>query len=93
MRRKFSKEYKSDAVKLVQDAPGTSAAKIAKDLGIGQSTLEKWVSESKKSESDTLPINEREELRQLRKEVRTLKLERDFLKKATAFFVKNPVEE
>jgi len=92
MRRKFSNEYKQEAVELVLSAPGAGVERIAKQLGVGKSTLDKWVSEHKKSEKKDLDINEREELRKLKKELHQVKLERDFLKKATAFFVKNPVE-
>lgn len=90
MRRKFSEEYKEQAVKLVLEQ-GLSQRQACQDLGLGASTLDKWVREAKsqsKQESG-LPESEKEELKRLRKEVHTLRMERDILKKATAYFAKN----
>lgn len=84
--RKFSEEYKSEAVTMVV-VNGISAKKIAKDLGIGSSTLEKWVRIHKaKAENRSIDVNEREELRKLKAENHKLKLERELLKKAAVFF-------
>jgi transposase len=87
MVKKFSEEYKLEAVLMVLET-GISASQVVKDLGIGRSTLEKWVREYKeKTETKIgLNINEREELRNLRAENQKLKLERELLKKATIFF-------
>jgi transposase len=84
--RKFSEEYKTDAVKMVLEN-GLQTSRVANDLGIGKSTLDKWV---KVYRSKTQPagtnINDKEEIRRLRAENQKLKLERDLLKKATLFF-------
>ena len=65
MGRVFSEEYKKDAVKMVMDN-GISSTKVSKDLGIGKSTLEKWLRIYRSStESQVVSINEREELRKL----------------------------
>ena len=90
MTRKFTQEYKHEAVKLVVQQ-GLVARKVAEDLGIGRSTLEKWVRDYRKEQGSEERMNESEqdELKRLRKEVKTLRMERDILKKATAFFAKD----
>lgn len=89
MRRRFTEEFKQEAVKLVLNQ-GLSKAQVAQDLGIGESTLAKWVSQHRgKNQPDELVETEREELKRLRKEVNTLRMEREVLKKATAFFAKH----
>lgn len=84
--RKFSEEYKTDAVKMVIEN-GLKTSQVSKDLGIGQSTLDKWVKiYSSKKQPATTNINDKEEIRRLRAENQKLKLERELLKKATLFF-------
>ena len=84
--RKFSEEYKTDAVKMVLEN-GIKSSQVSKDLGIGQSTLDKWVKDYKsKTHPKALTIDEKEELRKLKAENQKLKLERELLKKATLFF-------
>jgi len=64
-------------------------AEIARDLGIGESTLGNWVVKAKENgvvQDKPLDVNERAELKRLREENRVVKMERDFLKKAAAFF-------
>lgn len=86
MSKKFSKEYKVEAVKMVIEN-NLEVQKISKELGIGSSTLSKWVRDHKaKNPVKDLSVNEREELRQLKAENQKLKLERELLKKATIFF-------
>ena len=89
MKRKFSQEYKEQAVKLVLDE-GVSQRQVSQDLGLGASTLDKWIRDykSRNSQNTSLIESEREELKRLRKEVHILRMERDLLKKATAFFAK-----
>ncbi len=87
-RRKFTPEYKDEAVKLVIDS-GKPAAKIAKDLGINEGTLGNWVAAYRRAhEGDEAPLtmSERARLRELEKENRELRMEREFLSKAAAFF-------
>lgn len=86
-RRKFTAEFKEQAAKLVTEQ-GLSVGQASKDLGIGESTLSKWVVECRQKNQGeaVLTISEKEELKQLRKENLILKMERDVLKKATAIF-------
>ena len=89
MPRKFSQEYKEEAVKLVTEG-GLSNQQAAEDLGIGVSTMEKWVRErtQPKDQTETLSESEKEELKRLRKENLQLRMERDFLKKTANYFAK-----
>ena len=89
-RRSFTKEQKADAVRMVREVG--NLAQVARDLGLSDTVLRNWVRQAEVDEghgpSGALTTEEREELKQLRRDVRTLKMERDFLKKATAFFAK-----
>ena len=89
-RRKFSAEQKADAVRMVRDVG--SIAQVARDLDLTETSLRNWVRQADidqgKGPKDALTTAEKEEIRRLRREVRTLKMERDFLKKAAAFFAK-----
>jgi len=87
--RQFDKEFKGQAVRLVLEQ-GLSVGQASKDLGIGESTLAKWISVYRQANprSEVLTVSEKEELKQLRKENHILKMERDVLKKATAIFSK-----
>lgn len=88
-RRVFSESYKTEAVKLVKEQ-GLSISKAAKDLGISESALRRWVAadEVEQGVSPGLTVAEKAEIRALKREVATLRMERDILKKATAFFAK-----
>jgi transposase len=90
-RRVFSDEFRAGAVRLVLDE-GKSAGAVARDLDLTESALRTWVlrarAERTRGKSGGLTTAEREELGQLRKEVRHLRLERDVLKKAAVFFAK-----
>lgn len=86
--RKFSEEYKKEAVRLVLEQ-GIPRSQACIDLGIGRSTLEKWLSAYRAAEQpETITEDERSELKRLRKENIILKMERDILKKATAYFAR-----
>ena len=89
-RRKFTAEQKADAVRLVREVG--SIPQVARDLDLSQSSLRYWVKQAEIDEGqgpdDALTTEEKEELRRLRRENRTLKMERDFLKKAASFFAK-----
>ena len=90
-RRKYTKQFKADAVRLVREGSG-SQSDVARHLGIGPSLLSAWVlrAESKEERKDaTLDSKEQAEVERLRREVEQLRMERDFLKKAAAFFAKN----
>ena len=89
-RRKYTPEQKADAVQLVREVG--SLAQVARDLDLTESSLRNWVKQAKIDEGQgpegALNTEERAELRRLRRENRTLAMEREFLKKAAAFFAK-----
>lgn len=89
MRRRYSIEFKQGAVDLVVSS-GLSVAKAAADLGIGSSTLDKWVRAHRERSEDPNALSETDlaELKRLRKEVQTLRIERDLLKKTAQYFAK-----
>jgi len=86
-RRQFSPEFKAEAVRLVQSTD-TPIAAIAQQLGIGRGTLCRWAEAGRPQPTDRLSEDERSELARLRRENLQLKMERDILKKATAFFAR-----
>jgi transposase len=93
-RRKFTPEFKAGAVDLVLKA-GKTKTEVARDLGIDHTLIGDWVRKARIDADDgpqgALTTSEREELARLRKENRELRMERELLKKATAFFAKeNP---
>ncbi len=84
-RRKFSREFKLEAVKLVRDR-GVTSAQASRDLGVHANVLRKWVRELETDPSQAFPGHgqmkpERLEIDRLRREVAKLKAERDILKK------------
>ena len=89
-RRKYTREQKADAVRMVRELG--NLAKVARDLDLTESSLRNWVRQAEIDEGrgpeGALTTEEREELRRLRRENRRLEMERDFLKKAAAFFAK-----
>ena len=91
-RKKYTREFKQDAVRLVTEQ-GYNQSEAARNLGIDRGMLGRWVKELQEDENEAFRGNgkltaEGEELRRLREENRRLKLEREVLKKATAFFAK-----
>ena len=90
-RRSFTKAYKAEVVELVRKG-GKSIGSIAKDLDLGETAVRAWVRQAEvdsgRGPSDALTTAERDELAQLRRRVKTLEMEREILKKATAFFAK-----
>ena len=87
-RKKYTQEYKDEAIELVVSS-GRPIAEIARDLGINEGTLGNWVQTAKKSgklKEKPLETDERVRLKELEEENRRLKMERDFLKKAAAWF-------
>jgi transposase len=93
-RRRFTKEYKAEAVGLAREGAkiGKSAGVIAKELGLTETSLRAWIKQADIDEGrgpeGALSSDEKAELAALRKENRVLKMERDLLKKAAAFFAK-----
>ena len=87
-RRKFTPEFKAEAIKLVNES-GRPIVQVAKDIGVNEGTLGNWVNLWRGEHPDQEPelgITERAELGQLRRENQTLRMEREFLKRAAAFF-------
>ncbi len=93
-RRAFTDEFKTQTVRLIQES-GKSIGEVARELDLTESAVRAWVRQARidagRGGSGPLTTEEREELGRLRREVRTLRLERDILKKATAFFAKESV--
>lgn len=86
-RRKFTKEYKREVVKLVRDS-GKGVTAMARELGIGLTVLRGWIEMVEAEEKTGLTGDELEELKQLRKDKARLEMEVEILGKATAFFAK-----
>lgn len=86
-RRKFSPEFKAEAVRLVESSEAPIQT-IAQQLGVGKGTLSRWAAAARPAPREALSENERSELARLRRENLQLKMERDILKKATAFFAR-----
>jgi transposase len=91
-RRAFTPEFKAEAVRRIA-AEGKSLAEVARELGLGESLLRSWKT-TLAADGDRafpgkgVPPAHEEELRRLRAEVKRLSMERDVLKKATAFFAR-----
>jgi len=88
--RRFTKEFQDEAVRLVQTS-GRTQREIAGDLGIGQSTLVRWLGQNRDRRAVEPPEVQNDvaaELKRLRRENEILRQERDILKKATAFFAR-----
>jgi transposase len=84
-RRKLTKEFKAEAVAMVAASDG-NVAKVARELNIYDSTLGNWVRRAR-DEADGAPtVEERAEIRELRRELGRVKRERDILGKAVAYF-------
>ena len=94
-KRRYTREQKEDAVRLVK-VSGQSIARTAEDLGIPENTLQNWVRQAKvdagEGSEGAYTTEEKAEMRRLRKELRRVTMERDFLKKAAAFFAKEESE-
>ena len=86
----YPPQFKREAVRLVRSSPDRTIPQIANEIGVSDNSLRNWVKQAQVDEgkAEGLTTDEREELRRLRREVRTLKQERDFLKKAAAFFAR-----
>ena len=92
VRRTFSREFKLEAVRLVRER-GVSLAQARRDLDLHENVLRKWVRESAADPHHAFPGQgqmkpEQAEIERLKKEVAKLKMERDILKKAAAYFAR-----
>ena len=86
-RRRFSKEFKREAVRLVHER-GKSLSQIARELGLQTSVLSAWKTMVEAEAKTGLTPDELDELKQLRKDKARLEMEVEILGKATAFFAK-----
>ncbi len=91
-RRKFTREFKLEAVKLIKER-GVTVAQAARDLGVHAAVLHNWVRQFVSDPEHSFPGHgqmkpEDAEIARLRREVTKLKAERDILKKAAAYFAK-----
>ncbi len=90
-RRSFTKEYKAEVVDLIRKS-GKSTGAISGELDLSETAVRRWVQQAEIDSgggpAGALTTAEREELAQLRKRIKTLEMEREILKKATAFFAK-----
>ena len=94
-RRKFSREFKVEAVRLVRER-GVSVAQAGRDLDVHENVLRKWVKEISSDPEQAFPGHgklkpEQVEIDRLRREVTKLKAERDILKKAAAYFARESI--
>ena len=91
-RRKFTPEYKAEVVRLVQTS-GKSIGQLSKELELTETAVRAWVEraeiDEKKDPNGPLTSEERAEVTRLRRELRTVTMERDFLRKAAAFFARS----
>jgi transposase len=90
-RRRFNPEFKAETVRLVLEG-GKGVTEVARDLELTRSAVQRWVDQAEieagRGPAGALKRAEREELVQLRRENLQLRMEREILKKATAFFAK-----
>lgn len=89
-RRRFSAEYKREAVAML-DAPGVTVSQIAAELGIGANVLGRWRRELRRHPEQAfvgLGRARDEEVSQLRRDLARVTKERDFLREAAAFFAR-----
>ena len=90
-RRQFTDEFKSEAVRLTRES-GRPVAQVARELGISDNVLYRWRTEQRYVESQGRTRQsgraEQDELTRLKRENETLRKERDFLRRAAAFFAK-----
>jgi transposase len=93
-RRKFTAEFKREAVKLAE-RPGRSVAAVARELGVERSVLKGWIdnfASGRYEKNHALPLKaaQQQENEQLRRELAKVRMERDILKKALGYFAKDP---
>jgi len=89
-RKAYTPKYRREAARLVIDT-GRTIAEVARELGVGEQLLGRWVA-AERAKMDSPPaaldVDERAELERLRRENAALRMDREFLKKAAAFFAK-----
>ena len=92
-RRKFSDEFKRDAVQIVRSSD-LSIAEVARELGIYDSSLGSWVRQDQvdRGEREGVSSNDKDRLLELERENARLRMERELLKRAVAFWVRESDE-
>ena len=87
-RSSYTEDFKRDAVALVTEQ-GYEIFEAARSLGVGEHLIRRWRRQFEENHSaDGLNVDERDELKQLRKEVRQLRMEKDILREASRYFAK-----
>jgi len=91
-RKTYDKEFKLSAVKMIVEG-GMSVNRVSKDLGVNENSVHNWKRAYLEDQQNAFPGKgrmkpEEEELRKLKRELHIVKMERDILKKAIAFFAK-----
>ncbi len=89
-RRKFSPQFRAEAVQMVLET-GKPIAEVARDLGVHDGTLGNWVATWRRDNPEPIPDLspvERARVSEMEAEIRRLRMENEFLKKAAAFFAK-----
>jgi transposase len=91
-RKKYSKEFKLDAISLVLEQ-GYTRAEVARNLDLDPQLIGRWVKESQRDDGQAFRGNgkltpEQDEIRKLKAQVKRLEMEKEILKKATVFFAK-----
>src|SRR3954468_860536 len=87
-RKSYTPRYRREAAHLVIDT-GRTIAVVARDIGVGEALLGRWVAIERSRMDDppaAMDVEERAELERLRRENAELRMDREFLKKAAAFF-------
>ena len=89
----YPPEFRAEAVRLYRSSPEKTIPQIAREIGVSDQSLRNWLKQAHidEGEREGLTTEEREELRKLRREVKLLRQEREFLKKAAAFFAREEV--
>ena len=92
IRKKYTKEFKLDAISLVRDQ-NLNIAEASRNLGVSPQMLGRWIKEEESEDGQAFRGNgkltaEQEEIRKLKAQVKRLEMEREVLKKATVFFAK-----
>ena len=87
-RRRFDEQFKREAVRFLEET-GRPLRLVAEELKVSEQSLTRWRQQFGTGTQDQVTPTEAAELRRLRREVEVLRQERDFLKKATAYFA-NP---
>jgi transposase len=85
--RRYRPEFKAEAVRLVTETD-EPINRIARNLGVSEPSLRAWVEAARPPATQPLTEDERSELVRLRRDIRRVEMERDILKKATAFFAR-----